>query len=146
MMNPLLFIKGFYIPVGVEVNGDFFSDKEGGIAGTINGDVKIKASLFVQKQGVINGDLHATDAIIKGRVNGNIYCRGKVTTLKDAVISGNIHAAEARIDKLSIVKGVFAHLHQKKNRETNGTPEETEPETIAISEDFLPDEPQQNWF
>lgn len=145
-MNPLLFIKGFYIPAGIEVNGDFFSDKEGGISGIINGDVKIKATLFLEKQGVITGDLHATDAIIKGRVNGNIYCRGKVTILKDAVISGNIHAAEVRIDKLSIVKGVFAHLNQNKNTETNGTPEETEPQIIAIPGDFLPDEPQQNWF
>jgi cytoskeletal protein CcmA (bactofilin family) len=145
-MNPLLFIKGFYIPKGIEVNGDFLSDKEGSIAGTINGDVKIKAALILQKQGIINGDLHASKAIIKGRVNGNIFCRGKVTVLKDAVISGNIHAAEARIDRLSTVKGVFAHWQQKKNKETNATLEEKEPEAIVIPEDFLPDASQQNWF
>lgn len=147
-MKPFLFFnKGFYIPEGIEVNGNFVSEKEGGIAGIINGDVKIKARLTIEKKGVINGDLHAKDIIVKGKVNGNIFCEGRISTLKDAIVSGNIFAAEARIDKFSIVKGVIAHLNQKKNGSNtsmdNALQEDSMPE---IPENIIPDEPPQSWF
>ena len=146
-MKPLLFFsRRFIIPAGIEVNGNFVSQKEGSIAGTINGDVHVKARLIVEKQGIINGDLHAKDLTIKGRVNGNIYCEGKVSALKDSVVSGNISAAEARIDKFSIVKGIIAHINQKKGNGSNTYPLEASLETPVIPDNFLPDEPPQNWF
>lgn len=148
-MKPLLFFyKGFFIPEGIEVNGNFVSEKEGAIAGIINGDVKVAAKLIIERKGVINGDLHATDVIVKGKVNGNIYCSGKITTLKDALVSGNVFAAEAHVDKGSIVKGVIAHINQKENPEVAGNTENETGHQSTVSEitDFSPDEPPQNWF
>ena len=146
-MKPLSFFsRGFYIPKGIVVNGNFASEKEGCIAGTISGDVHVKARLFVQKHGIINGDLHAKVIIIKGRVNGNIYCEGKVSALKGSVVSGNISAAEARIDKLSIVKGIIAHINQKKSVGSNKASIEDSLEIPVIPDNFLPDEPPQSWF
>ena len=162
-MLPLLLLnKGFYIPAGIVVNGDFVSEKDGAIEGTINGDVKLRA-LTVEKKGIINGDLHVTDLIVKGYVNGNIYCEGKVNVVKDAVVTGNIIAAESRIHKLSIVKGVISHLNPKRENRNTIVPAETvthdtpTPGTIPENttadfsihltpEDMLPDEPPQNWF
>lgn len=153
-MRPLLLLnKGFYIPAGIVVNGNFVSEKEGGIEGTINGDVEVKDTLTLEKKGIINGDLHAKNLVIKGHVNGNIYCDGKVTVLKDAFVSGNIFAAESRVDKLSIVKGVISHLNFKReNADTTisgNTIADNFSEDISIPlqhEDMLPDEPPQNWF
>ncbi len=147
-MKPFIFFRrGFYIPYGIEVNGNFVSDKEGEIAGIINGDVQVKSKLTVEKNGVINGDVHVNDLTIKGRINGNIYCEGKVATLKDAVVSGNIFAAEVMIDKLSIVKGVFSHINPKSvngiDAESVGTPNES---AILIADKVLPEEPPQTWF
>ena len=67
-MRPLLLLnKGFYIPAGIVVTGSFVSEKEGGIEGSINGDVQVNAILTIEKKGVINGDVHAKDLIIKGQ-------------------------------------------------------------------------------
>ena len=159
-MRPLLLSnKRFYIPAGIVVNGTFVSEKDGGIEGTINGDVRVTADLTVEKKGIINGDLHVKDITVKGHVNGNIYCEGKVTVLKDAFVSGNIFAAESRVEKLSIVKGVISHFNLYKKEAGNfiaGTDTiVVGPETAGISTylaiptvpaDVFRDEPQQNWF
>ncbi len=148
-MRPLYLLnKGFYIPAGIVVNGNFSSDKEGGIEGTIHGDVLVKAALTVEKKGIINGELHARDITIKGRVNGNIYCEGKVIVLKDAIVAGNIFASESRIDKFSIVKGVVSHLNSKKEPGNNAEifePSEEIP-IPAAPEILMPEEPPQTWF
>lgn len=148
-MRPLFLLnKGFYIPAGIVVMGNFVSEKEGGIEGKINGDVQVKASLTLEKNGIINGDLHAKDLIIKGRVNGNIYCEGRVCVLKDAVVEGNIFAAESRVDKLSIVRGVISHINQREEN-GNGLKSEETPEGIlipSIPEKIIPEEPPQSWF
>jgi len=148
-MRPILLLsKGFYIPAGIVVDGNFVSEKEGGIDGTINGDVQVKAILTVEKKGIINGELHAKDLIIKGRVNGNIYCEGRVCVLKDAVVTGNIFASECRIDKSSIVKGVISHLNPKRET-TNNIRTGSESEEISIPlipVNIVPEEPPQSWF
>jgi cytoskeletal protein CcmA (bactofilin family) len=148
-MRPLFLLsKGFYIPAGVVVDGNFGSEKEGGIEGTINGDVQVKATLTIEKKGIINGDLHAKDLIIKGRVNGTVYCEGKVCVLKDAVVAGNIFASECRIDKFSIVKGVISHLNPKRES-GNAIRTGDASEEIAIPlipENIVPEEPPQSWF
>jgi cytoskeletal protein CcmA (bactofilin family) len=146
-MKPFfLFNRRFYIPEGIEVNGNFVSEKEGGIAGIINGDVTVNAKLIIERQGIINGEIRVKDIIVKGKVNGNIHCTGKIITLKDALVSGNIYAAEAVIDKFSIVKGVFAHINLKKENQEDLAIENASAESPVIPDNFLPDEPQQNWF
>ena len=148
-MRPILLLsKGFYIPAGIVVNGNFVSEKEGGIEGTINGDVQVNATLTIEKKGIINGELHAKDLIVKGHVNGNIYCEGRVCVLKDAVVTGNIFASECRIDKLSIVKGVISHLNSKRearNNINNGN-ESEEISIPLIPANIVPEEPPQSWF
>ena len=148
-MRPLLLLnKGFYIPAGIVVNGNFVSEKEGGIEGTINGNVEVKATLTIEKKGIINGDLHARDLIIKGHVNGNIYCEGRVCVLKDAVVAGNIFASECRIDKLSIVKGLVSHFNSKgetMNNMSNGNATEEISKPLPPV-NVVPEEPPQSWF
>ncbi|MGH2563980.1 MAG: bactofilin family protein [Ginsengibacter sp.] len=149
MRPSLLLNKGFYIPAGIVVTGNFSSDKEGGIEGTINGDVLVKAALIIEKKGIVNGDLHARDLIIKGRVSGNVYCEGRVCVLKDAVVGGNIFASESRVDRFSIVKGVISHLNQKRESPNNtGTVDDASGENLIplIPEFIMPDEPPQTWF
>jgi cytoskeletal protein CcmA (bactofilin family) len=148
-MRPLLLLsKGFYIPAGIVVTGNFTSEKEGGIEGTINGDVQVRASLIIEKKGIINGDLHAANVVVKGRINGNVYCEGKVTVLKDGFVAGNIIASESRVDKFSIVKGVISHLNRKRDAENGiGTSDVTAESSIPlIPEIVIPDEPPQTWF
>ena len=148
-MRPLLLLsKGFYIPEGIVVTGNFVSAKEGGIAGTINGDVQVKAALTLEKNGVINGDLQATELIVRGKVNGSIYCQGKVSVLKDGIVTGNIFAGECRIDRLSIVKGVISHLNPKRDHESDIEISDASGGNLIplIPEVVIPEEPPQTWF
>ncbi len=148
-MRPILLLsKGFYIPAGIVVNGNFVSEKEGGIEGTINGDVQVNATLTIEKKGIINGELHAKDLIVKGHVNGNIYCEGRVCVLKDAAVEGDIFASECRIDKSSFVKGVISHINQKREPGNNAITGDAS-EGISFSllqEKIVPEEPPQSWF
>lgn len=147
-MNLLSFLLGdFYISKSAVINGNISSEKNGNIAGVVNGDVTVRGKLTVEKNGALNGDVNAKEIVVKGKIKGNIYCEGKLYACKNAELHGNIFALEAIIDKESRVKGAISQIRQKSGAGEMQLQEEiAETNIAAIANKLVPDEPPQNWF
>jgi cytoskeletal protein CcmA (bactofilin family) len=146
----LLFFQpdSFYISKYTVINGNISADRNGNIDGVINGDITIKGELTVERNGILNGDVHAKKIVVKGVIKGNVYCEGKVYACKNAEVHGNIFAEEAIIDKESLIKGAVTQIHQKTNANDDAKQQEQILETniAVIVNKSLPDDPPQNWF
>jgi cytoskeletal protein CcmA (bactofilin family) len=148
-MNLLFFLRpGFYISKDTVIHGNISASTNGYIAGTVEGNIDLNAHLTVEKQGVVNGDVHAGDVLIKGKIKGNVQCNHKVYVSKNAEVDGNIYANEVVVDKEGLVKGRMAQLHEGDSPETI---QKTQEEIIKISAATLDrkpidDEAPQTWF
>src|SRR5215831_3701400 len=105
-MNLLYFIKpGLHVSKQTVIHGNITTDTNSYIAGTIHGDITANATLVIEKNGVINGNAHAKNVIVKGKIKGNIHSDGKVDVKKKGEIDGQVYAAEGNGDKDGVVKG-----------------------------------------
>ncbi len=148
-MNLLFFLKpGLYVSKHTIINGNISTDANGSVAGTINGDIVTKATLVVEKNGLINGNAHAKNVIVKGKINGNVHSEGKVDVIKKGEIGGHVYALEVNVDEESLVKGEVTKINVASN------PHEFEDQNI-VSESIAPaitnepakeEEKPQSWF
>jgi cytoskeletal protein CcmA (bactofilin family) len=148
-MNLLFFLRpGFYISKDTVIHGNISSDSDGYIAGTVEGNVDLKARLTIEKQGVVHGDIIAGDVLIKGKIKGNVQGSHKVYVAKNAEVEGSIYANEVVVDKEGVVRGRMAQLHEGDSPETI---QKSQEEIFKISASVLDkkpvdDEAPQTWF
>ncbi|MDH4467546.1 MAG: polymer-forming cytoskeletal protein [Bacteriovoracaceae bacterium] len=76
------------------------------IGGKIQGNVFIeKGTLYVEETGVIVGDIHAQDIVIRGKIVGNISAKNKIVAQSPAGLEGKIISG-----KLSVFPGAKLRL------------------------------------
>ncbi len=75
------------------------------IDGIIKGNVSTNDSLVIGKQGEIDGDLTAKNAVIGGKVVGKINVSGKVVLESRAIFHGEMKASRLVIDDGAIFDG-----------------------------------------
>ena len=82
------------IGVGSKVLGNLEGNGNVCIAGHFNGDVveasDSKATLYIDKTGVLTGDVVYSNLIVAGTIKGSITVTGKMQVYPTAVIRGNI--------------------------------------------------------
>ena len=148
-MNLLYFIKpGLYVSKQTVIHGNITTDTNSYIAGTIHGDITANATLVIEKNGVIYGNAHAKNVVVKGKIKGNIHSSGKVDVKKNGEIEGHVYAIEVNVDKQSSLKGTIRKL-QVEGDDRDGNIEELDSESMgsikddaAVSEEDRP----QSWF
>ena len=79
-------------------SGDFYL--EGTLKGNIYAEEGKPAKLIVTETGVVEGEIHASNAIINGHVRGTIYSSKHLELAAKAVIEGAIH-----YQSIEMVKG-----------------------------------------
>lgn len=75
------------------------------IDGTVNGDVTSSGTIVVADEGVVNGNIYATDVKISGVVNGNVAATGKLELIAKGKLIGDIKAASLSISETSVFEG-----------------------------------------
>src|SRR5919201_5102123 len=60
------------------------------IEGRVRGTVRVGQQVLVAPGAVIEGDLHAQEAVIAGQVSGAIHARDRVELQASAVVAGDI--------------------------------------------------------
>jgi len=102
---------------GVKVVGDlYFSGDfylEGSVKGNIYSEEGKSAKLIVSETGVVEGEIHVSDAIINGRVRGTIYSSKHLELAAKAVVDGTIH-----YNLIEMVKGSQLMGHMVSNKPT----------------------------
>ncbi|MDD2971427.1 MAG: polymer-forming cytoskeletal protein [Lachnospiraceae bacterium] len=75
------------------------------IDGKIKGDITSKGSLFVGKNGVIEGNIQAVNIMIAGTINGNMNITERIEATATSKIKGDIVAKSLVIDENAAFEG-----------------------------------------
>ena len=147
-MNLSFFLKpGLYVSKGTVIKGNISTDANVSVAGTIHGDIVTKATVIIEKNGLINGNVHAKNVIVKGKIKGNVQSDGKVDVIKKGEIDGHVYAPEVNVDEDSLVKGETKLITANTSDDQDNNAE--------LSEDITPirsdipakeEEKPQSWF
>ena len=100
------------IGVGSKLVGNLEGNGNVRIAGQFTGDVveavDSKATLYIDKTGVLSGDISYSNLIVAGAVKGAITVTGKITVYPTAVIRGNIRYKVLDIHPDACVNGLLS--------------------------------------
>lgn len=78
------------IAAGVQVEGDFTSQGNVLIEGTVQGSLRTEKDLRVGENAVITADVKAANAVVAGEVRGNIVISGKLELEPSARVYGDM--------------------------------------------------------
>jgi cytoskeletal protein CcmA (bactofilin family) len=88
------------IAKGTKLVGDFNSEGDFRIDGTIEGNIITKGKLVIGKNGYIKGAIQGTDAYFEGKFSGKLSLSGTLTLKASAFIEG-----EVTVGKLAVEPG-----------------------------------------
>ena len=118
------------IAQGTKIVGDFNSEGDFRIDGTIEGNIKTTGKVVVGKAGFIRGTLQGTDARFEGRFSGKLALSGTLTLKASANIDGEVVAGKlsvepgANFNVTCIMKGTVKEMNkgeQQRRQETGKT-------------------------
>jgi cytoskeletal protein CcmA (bactofilin family) len=147
-MNLSFFLKpGLYVSKQTVIRGNVTADANVSVAGTIHGDIVTKATLIIEKNGLINGSAQAKNVIVKGKIKGNVQSDGKVDVIKKGEIDGHVYASEVNVDEEGLVKGVTKLITANTSNNHDSDAELSEDITPIITNKPATDEEKpQSWF
>ena len=115
------------IAQGTKIIGDFNSEGDFRIDGTIEGNIKTTGKVVVGKAGLIKGTLQGTDAYFEGKFSGKLDLSGTLTLKADAHMVGDVI-----VGKLSVEPGATFNVKcimKGTVKEMNKSGEQQEQET-----------------
>lgn len=86
------------IAKGTSIVGDFSSEGDLRIDGTIEGNLKTPGKVVVGKSGVIKGTLNGSDAYFEGKFSGNLTLTGTLTLKSSAHIEGEVVLGKLEVE------------------------------------------------
>jgi cytoskeletal protein CcmA (bactofilin family) len=86
------------IAQGTKITGDFISEGDFRIDGTIEGNVKTSGKIVVGKSGFIKGTLQGTDAYFEGKFSGKLALSGILTLKSTAHIDGEVVVGKLAVE------------------------------------------------
>jgi cytoskeletal protein CcmA (bactofilin family) len=118
------------IAQGTKIVGDFNSEGDFRIDGTVEGNIKTSGKVVVGKSGVIKGTLQGTDAYFEGKFSGKLALSGILTLKASAHIEGEVVAGKLAVEPgatfnvTCIMKGTVKEMNkgeQQRQQETGKT-------------------------
>lgn len=101
----------------VEIVGDISFNGNLYIQGRVNGNVvapvESSATLYIQEDSEVIGELRAPTIVVAGKVAGDIFASRHITLRTSANVVGNIHYTELQIEEGAGVNGVLTHLRSE---------------------------------
>lgn len=79
------------IGTGMRIVGDVESTGVIKIEGVVEGGVRSSRQILLGKTGVIQGDVHAADAVLGGKVVGSVIASERVEIQNAAIVEGDIY-------------------------------------------------------
>ena len=101
-----------FLSDAVTIDGTFTSEQDAIIAGTINGDVRVKGLLQLKKNGFVKGNVFANNADISGKINGEVRCEAKAVFRKTAVIKADLYVKTFQVEADAVIDG---QIHMSQN-------------------------------
>ena len=86
------------ISQGTKIVGDFNSQGDFRIDGTVEGNIKTTGKVVVGKEGFIKGTLQGTDAYFEGKFSGKLALSGTLTLKAAAHIEGEVVVGKLAVE------------------------------------------------
>ena len=99
--------KTSVIAQGTIINGDFSTNENLRIDGSIIGNVKCEKRLVIGDKGMINGKIEAAEIAINGKMLGEAISKGIISLGPKSVAEGKIQAIALTVDEGAIFNGDF---------------------------------------
>jgi cytoskeletal protein CcmA (bactofilin family) len=118
------------IAQGTKINGDFSSEGDFRIDGTIEGNIKTSGKVVVGKSGFIKGTLQGTDAHFEGKFSGKLTLSGVLTLKSTAHLEGEVLVSKLAVEPgatfnvTCMMKGTVKEMNksgQQREQETGKT-------------------------
>ncbi|MEQ8703517.1 MAG: polymer-forming cytoskeletal protein [Phaeodactylibacter sp.] len=90
---------------GTHVEGDFRSEENIRLDGSVRGTVHCSKRLVVGEKGIIEGEIKAATAVIAGRITGNLVVEGALQLTSTAKIEGDISAKRMSAEEGAVYNG-----------------------------------------
>ena len=95
----------------------------------VQGNIRLKGNVYMERDTLLLGDLSSTYASINGKIKGNLSTGGKTELKSDAVVFGDISASTITVDDGAIIQGYVSTTFLNKEESKN-----IFPDTITIGE------------
>jgi len=102
----------------VKVDGDFVSDGDVLVQGILNGSLKTKGNLRVEKGAKIKADVEAANAQVSGEIEGNVLIKNNLVIGSSATISGDISTKVLSIEPGAVLNGHCSVSSSKKQEDS----------------------------
>lgn len=93
----------------LEITGNIAFQNNLYVHGKVNGNITAPASsratLYIQEDSEVTGEIRAPVVIIAGKISGDIFAARRVTLKAAAQVNGNIHYAEMQVDEGAEING-----------------------------------------
>ncbi|GGZ89064.1 bactofilin family protein [Algibacter mikhailovii] len=83
---------------GTKMVGDFNSEGDFRIDGTIEGNINTSGKVVVGKAGLIKGNLNGTDAYFEGKFSGKLGLSGTLTLKSSAHVEGEVVVGKLAVE------------------------------------------------
>ena len=97
---------------GVIVTGDINSTADIMIDGSLKGNVKSSARVFIGHDAIVEGDIESQQADVHGQVKGNIKVKEILNLRADATLTGDIYAGKLQVEPTANFNG---HCYMNNN-------------------------------
>lgn len=119
------------IAQGTKIVGDFNSEGDFRVDGSVEGNIKTAGKVVVGKEGFVKGTLQGTDAYFEGKFSGKLALSGTLTLKSSAHIEGEVVVGKLAVEPgatfnvTCIMKGTVKAMNnggqQQKRSETEKT-------------------------
>lgn len=115
------------ISQGTKIVGDFNSEGDFRIDGTLEGNIKTSGKVVVGKSGLIKGTLQGTDAYFEGKFSGKLAISGTLTLKSSSEIEGEVVAGKLAVEPgatfnvTCIMKGTVKEMNKGGQQQGTGS-------------------------
>lgn len=115
------------ISQGTKIVGDFNSEGDFRIDGTLEGNIKTSGKVVVGKSGLVKGTLQGTDAYFEGKFSGKLALSGTLTLKSSAEIDGEVVAGKLAVEPgaafnvTCIMKGTVKEMNKGGQQQGTGS-------------------------
>lgn len=109
------------IAAAMKIVGDIETSGVLKVEGTVQGSIRGARQVIIGRTGVIQGDVHAEEAILGGRVSGTVTASERVEIQANSVIEGDIHTRSIVVFEGGVLNGNVRMDAAGKGAATAGT-------------------------
>lgn len=93
------------IAEGTEVDGTLRAKDDIRVSGRVKGALHVEGKAIIAPDGIVDGDIFASEADISGKVNGEIKVKGRLVLKTTAKVDGSISTSRLIMEEGAVFEG-----------------------------------------